>query len=123
MQLFYKRKTDVPREAAWAKTKDAGRGEKDLDPAPGCAPDELGDLGQGKHPLWPTASSSTRKGNGLDALASPATQIIFDPKKPLGAPCNEIRTLVAESRPIETDTQQWAVAGYCHLFLGCSSHF
>ena len=55
-------------------------------------PVELGDLGQGMHHLWPTVSSSARQGDGLDALASSAAQIVFDPRKPLGVPCEETIT-------------------------------
>ena len=70
-------------------------------------PVELGDLGQGMHHLWPTVSSSARQGDGLDALASSAAQIVFDPRKPLGVPCEETRTWVAKREPTKTDIHSW----------------
>lgn len=53
------------------------------------------------HALRTTVSSSARQCNGLDALASPAAQIVFDLWKPLGAPCNEVRTSVVKGEPMK----------------------
>lgn len=69
------------------------------------------------HPLWPTDSSSAREDNGLDGLMSPAAQIACDPRKPLGVPYSEIRTLVVKEEPLKTYAHKLVLVGYLHLFL------
>lgn len=70
--------------------------QKGLTFTPGFTPhNDLCELGHVMPPFWQTVFSA-RCGYGLNGLMSPGAQRLCDPRKRLGVPGNEIRTLVAK---------------------------
>lgn len=103
-------------EAAW-KREHISLGAESPGSYPGFAADDLCDLGQVMHPLWPTVFSHLSWGSGPDGLTSPVAQIVCGPRKLLGVPGNRLE-LELQRGPNRSLGTQLAVASIClHLFL------